>query len=74
MPVRSVTARSTETRESASVTPYRPGAARSAAWLNRAVACSGSPKIWPTVGRIGMSPNAAQPGPFRWVKLNPDNE
>ena len=25
----------------------------------------------PVVGRIGMSPSAPQPGPDRWVRLNP---
>ena len=73
-PVRVVTARSTPIGGPANVTEYRPGAACWDAGAKRAVVVSGDPATGPTVGRIGMSPYAGQPGPLRCVRLSPDSE
>ena len=74
MPVRAVAARSLRTAsevDGSSVTEYEPGAACSAVWLYGAVVAAGSVPMEPTVGRIGTSPYAEQPGPDMWVRLKP---
>ena len=67
MPLRVVVVSSVLTPLS-SVTVYAPGDADSLLCENESVAEVLTP---PTVGRIGMSPAAPQPGPAMWVRLKP---